>query len=490
MKRTMWRAMVLFALMILAVSWPATAASAHPLGNFTINLYSGIHVVPDEIRIDYVVDMAEIPTFQAMPSIDTDGDGTASDAEQAIWAETTAPTFVRNLTLTVDGVPVSLEVRSASMRFRDGQGGLPILRFEAVFAGPVNRVGTMVYRDDNDANRIGWREITAVGEDGEAISGASVPATSVSDALLEYPLDLLSSPLHVTSMHASFAPGVSIGSGDQTTLGSATESARPGVDTSPFSSLVGNHGIALVLLGFALAVAFGAWHALLPGHGKTLMAAYMVGSETKVRQAVAVGSAVAVMHTASVLALGVLVVSLEQTFRPETLYPWLGLLSGVVAIGLGAYLLIGRLSAWSDARQVQAHDRSHIAGHGHGHLYDHADDPSHGHSHTLPAGVSLTSRRGLLALALAGGILPSPSAVIVMLGAINAHRVGYGLGLILAFSVGLALALIVVSLGALRARAAIARQLSSFWGRLVPVLSASAIVAVGLFLAVRGALQI
>jgi nickel/cobalt transporter (NicO) family protein len=486
MKRSVWRAAVLFALMIVALSWPASAASAHPLGNFTINLYSGIHVVPGEIRIDYVVDMAEIPTFQAMPSIDTDGDGTASAAEQAAWAETKAPTLARNLTLLVDGVPVSLEVRSASIRLRDGQGGLSILRFEGVFSGPVDRAGAIVYRDQNEADHIGWREITAVGEDGEAISGANVPAASISDALLAYPQDLLSSPLHVTSMRASFAPGVSGGQGDRTTSESATDASRPGVDASPFSSLVDNHGIALVLLGFALAVAFGAWHALLPGHGKTLMAAYMVGSETKVRQAVAVGSAVAVMHTASVLALGLSVISLERTFRPETLYPWLGLLSGVVAIGLGAYLLIGRLSAWSDARQIQPHDRSHAAGHDH----EHADDPEHGHSHALPAGVSLTSRRGLLALALAGGILPSPSALIVMLGAINAHRVGYGLGLILAFSVGLALALIVVSLGALRARAAMARRLSSFWGRLVPVLSASAIVGVGLFLAVRGALQI
>jgi nickel/cobalt exporter len=218
------------------------------------------------------------------------------------------------------------------------------------------------------------------------------------------------------------------------------------------------------------------------------MAAYMVGSETKVRQAVAVGSAVAVMHTASVLGLGLLVITLEQTFRPETLYPCLGLLSGVVAIGLGAYLLIGRLAAWSEARRDEAHEHEHAAGHVHHDGPDHEHD--HGHTHGLPAGVSLTSKRGLLALALAGGILPSPSALIVMLGAINAHRVGYGIGLILAFSVGLALALIVVSLGALRARAAMANRLSSFWGRLVPVLSASAIVATGMFLAVRGAIQI
>ena len=144
----------------------------------------------------------------------------------------------------------------------------------------------------------------------------------------------------------------------------AVDAARPGVDLGAFASLVDNHGIVLVLLGFALAVAFGAWHALLPGHGKTLMAAYMVGSETKVRQAVAVGSAVAVMHTASVLGLGLLVITLEQTFRPESLYPWLGLLSGVVAIGLGAYLTIGRLTAWSARTPPRHTNTTTITGRG------------------------------------------------------------------------------------------------------------------------------
>ena len=149
-------------------------------------------------------------------------------------------------------------------------------------------------------------------------------------------------------MQAWFAPGVSVGG--TSSRQEPVDAPRPGVDLGAFASLVDNQGIGWSCLGFALAVAFGAWHALLPGHGKTLMAAYMVGSETKVRQAIALGSAVAVMHTASVLGLGLLVITLEQTFRPESLYPWLGLLSGVVAIGLGAYLTIGRLTAWSAAR--------------------------------------------------------------------------------------------------------------------------------------------
>jgi ABC-type nickel/cobalt efflux system permease component RcnA len=483
--RAIRRVFALAILVLVAVVWPVATAWAHPLGNFTVNLYSGLHVVPGEIRIDYVLDMAEIPTFQEIPSLDADGDGATTSAELAAWAATVAPTLVRNLSLTVDGDPVALQTRSASARFRDGQGGLSILRFEGLFAGATLETGDISYRDANYPDTLGWREITAVGEDGRVVTGSSVPVESVSDALLSYPQDLLSSPLDITTMHASFAPGSSVDAGSTPPgLKPAGAGVRPGVDRSPFVSLVDNHGIGLVLLGLALAVAFGAWHALLPGHGKTLMAAYMVGSEAKVRQAVAVGAAVAVMHTASVLALGVAVITLEQTFRPETLYPWLGLVSGVVAIGLGAHLLIGRLAALSEARREAVHRQLHEAGR------HHDNDQDHGHSHELPKGVSPTSRRGLTVLALAGGILPSPSALIVMLAAINAHRVGYGLGLILAFSAGLAAALIVISLGALRARTAMNQRLSSFWGRLVPVFSASAIVGVGMFLVVRGAVDL
>ena len=259
------------------------------------------------------------------------------------------------------------------------------------------------------------------------------------------------------------------------------------MEGGPFTGLITNHGTAVILLGLVFAAALGAWHALLPGHGKTLMAAYMVGSSSKVRHAVSVGSAVAVMHTASVLGLGLLVLTLEQTFRPEALYPWLGLLSGLVALGLGAYLLISRLSAWGLARKAAAHDD-----------HDHGDtDHGHGHSHgpgghqhaALPEGAPLSSK-GILALALAGGILPAPTALVVLLSAIEAHRVAYGLALVVTFSAGLALALIAVGMGALRAREAVARRLSSTVGRLVPVLSAGAIIGVGAYLTARAVVQV
>jgi ABC-type nickel/cobalt efflux system permease component RcnA len=200
------------------------------------------------------------------------------------------------------------------------------------------------------------------------------------------------------------------------------------------------------------------------------------------------------MHTASVLGLGLLVLTLERTFRPEAVYPWLGLFSGLVALGLGAYLMISRVSTWGAARGAAAasdrlepeHPHDHEHPHGHERTHDHGLG---GHTHALPEGAPL-SPQGLAVLALAGGILPAPSALLVMLGAINAHRVVYGLALVLAFSAGLASALIVVGLGALRARDAMVRRLSGTMARVVPVLSATAIVGVGGFLTLRGFTQI
>jgi nickel/cobalt exporter len=485
-KRCVRKLLFVFALSATVVAVPS-AAFAHPLGNFTVNLYSGIQLTPGEVRIDYVLDMAEIPTFQEMSNIDANGDGTASDAERASWAERTAPELLSNLTLSVGGRPVDLRVVSSGMRFRPGQGGLQILRLEATFAGEVASQGGLAYRDDNYADRIGWREITAVGAEGEAIAGSSVPAGSVSDGLLSYPQDLLASPLHVTRAALSFHPGTSAPAATSSEQLSGAD-ARPGVTGGSFAGLVDQTG-PFMLVAFLLAMAFGALHALGPGHGKTLMAAYLVGAGGRPKQAVAVGGAVAVMHTASVLALGFVVLSATKLFPPERVYPWLGLGSGLVALGLGAGLLVTRFGVWSnDRRAALAHDHDHAGGHEHGHDDEHVDG-GHGHTHSVPDAPVL-SRRGLMALAVAGGILPSPTALVVLLGSVAFHRVAYGLGLIAAFSVGLATALIVVGILALRARDLVSRRMSGTVGRLVPVFSASAIVVLGLALTLRGFVQL
>ncbi len=477
------------AVSLAIVAWPALAL-AHPLGNFTINLYSGIQLTPHKVQIEYVVDMAEIPTFEEMANIDVNGDGVATDAEKASWAKRQAPVLLKGVSLSVGGKPVALHVASSSMRFRPGQGGLPILRFEGTFAGSVPAAGTVEYRDDNYPGRIGWREITAVGEDGAALTRSSVPAQSISDSLLSYPVDMLSSPLHVTQATVAFAPGVSAPAPSQPA--GPVSSARPGVTGGAFAGLVARTGLTLpvIVLSLFLAMAFGALHAIGPGHGKTLMAAYLVGAGGRMRQAVAVGGAVAVMHTASVLGLGLVVLSAERLFPPERIYPWLGLLSGLVALGLGAGLLVIRLGAWSNAHRAAGHVHGE---HGHAeegsHVRDGVHGRPHGHTHAMPDAPVL-SRKGLMALAVAGGILPSPTALVVLLAAVALHRVAFGLALIGGFSIGLAGALIAVGVIALRARDLVSRKLSTRWGQLLPVLSAAAIVGVGLFFTIRGIVQV
>ncbi len=458
-----------------------TGASAHPLGNFTVNLYAGIELRPGRVRIDYVVDMAEIPTVQLRPEIDADADGLVTDAERVAWAARTAPTLAAGLTLTVDDEAVPLEVVSATMRFRPGQGGLDILRLEATFAGTVASEGELVFADGNFGERIGWREVTAVGADGTTLGRSTVPARSVSNELRSYPQDLLSSPLRVDEATLSFHPGPS---GPVAASGSdrITTSSRPDVTGGAFASLVERTG-PFMLVALLVAFGFGALHAVGPGHGKTLMAAYLVGAGGRVRHAVAVGGSVAVMHTAAVLALGFVVLTVTEVFAPERVYPWLGLSSGLIALALGAGLLVSRFGAWGER------DRGRVHRHTHGRSNDAGSD-RHANPHVHPHPAEPLSRRSLIALAVAGGMLPSPTALVVLLAAVAVDRLAYGLALIGAFSLGLATALVLVGIAALRARDAVAGRISGRTARLVPVLSAASIAVVGLALTLRGLVQI
>jgi ABC-type nickel/cobalt efflux system permease component RcnA len=189
------------------------------------------------------------------------------------------------------------------------------------------------------------------------------------------------------------------------------------------------------------------------------MAAYLVGTDSRIRHAVAIGGAVAFMHTVSVLGVGLIILALEQVLSPERIYPWLTVGSGAVVLALGSGLLATRMRARSAARE-------------------------HGHEHAGPS-ASL-SRPGLMALAVSGGILPSPTAVLVLLSTVAAGRVAFGLGLILAFSVGLAAALSGIGILVLRARRFVLPRLPGGMIRYAPVLGAAVIIAAGLYLTGTG----
>ena len=489
------RAVVLAVLAAALAAAGAAPAAAHPLGNFTVNSYSGLRVGPDRLVVDYVLDMAEIPAFQARQAIDGDRDGKVSDAEAAGWRDRECPRLAGGLRATVDGRPLSLQVITAAVAFPAGVGGLRTLRLECALAARLPTAGghhDLAYTDGNQAGRVGWREITATG-DGATLDAADVPARSASGRLTAYPEDQLRSPLDQRTAAVRFRPG-GPRSGDAGEPGVAGPAdTRRGVDraTAAFTALVAQRRLSpgFGLLALALAVLLGAAHALAPGHGKTVMAAYLVGLRGSPRQAATIGATVTVTHTAGVLLLG-LVLSASRAVASERVYPWLGLASGLLLTGVGLTLATRALSG-------------HRHPHAHAHEHPHPHGPGaggHGHPHDGHGGGWAgrpLGRRGLVALGLAGGLVPSPSAVVVLLGGIALGHAWFGILLVLAYGIGMAATLTGVGLLLARVRGRVDRRLAgpagsllARAGRLLPVATASVIVVVGLALAAQGAAQL
>jgi len=422
--------LVLLLAVAAALLGPA-AASAHPLGNFTINRFSRVEVSGHRLYVLYVLDLAEIPTFQA----------------GHIDAKVYAQRIASNAHLTVAGHPVRLVPLGQALARPPGAGGLQTTRLEVVLAGPrLSGPAHLDYRDSNYADRIGWKEI---------VVGAHTPSRS--DELRAYPKDLLESPLDVTSASAELSPGSGADVAPPLSNGASLQ-APDRIADSGFASLVGREDLSLlvILASLAAALFWGAAHALSPGHGKTIITAYLVGQRGTPRHAALLGLVVTITHTIGVFSLGLVTLALSQFIVPDRLYPWLNLVSGLLVVGIGASVLRAR---WRHSRQHHHH-----------------------HHH----GEKGTSFRSLFAVGVSGGLLPCPSALVVLLAAISLHRVAFGLLLILAFSAGLALTITGIGLAAVLARTAFRRV--SFEGRLVrllPAASALVILAAGLAMTVR-----
>jgi len=511
--RATYRFWLALAVAVLTVMVIARPAQAHPMGNFSINHYTKIVPGAETIELDYIIDMAEIPTFQEIQAHGLIPN--AGDPSIPPYLARQADRLRNGLTLGVGDHPLRLEIVSQQAIFPPGAGGLPTMKMGFVYRARLPRQIDSIplglhYRDDNFAGRAGWKEIIAVGGDGAALVDSSVPSRDRSFELTNYPTDMLHSPPQTLGADLSIKaapPGTLVDTGHigwLTTDSGVSRSSirfagnRQGTPRSAFTELItSQRSDALFLLIAALvATTLGGFHALEPGHGKTLVAAYLVGSRGTARHAVLLGGVVTASHTVSVYALGFITLYASQWIVPEQLYPWLGAASGLLVAGIGFVLFIRRYLL-SDTLSLESghHEHHHHPGdhprdhplhvHGHhdsslaathrhtwwgGHLWEDYTDPhdaahvypqyhndhdasqnrGYAHAHSTPhihadadtptaSGVSLKS---LLALGITGGIVPCPAALVVLLGALALHRIAFGLFLIVAFSAGLAAVLI------------------------------------------------
>ncbi|MEU4178896.1 nickel transporter [Streptomyces sp. NPDC026589] len=549
----------------------APAAAAHPLGNFSVNYHTGLVLRPDRIDALIVVDRAEIAALQERPVVDSDHDDAVSDGESRAYAEEACSGLRRQLHLSLDGIRADWKQSSAALVYENGEAGLKTSRLtcELTTRAALTEPTGIRAETDYDTTRIGWHEMTASGQ-GVRITRTDVPAASATRELRQYPQDPLASPLDQRTASLRSEPGQGTG------VVPAVVADLPGADvisgvlakvTGAFDSLVGAREITLPvgLLALFLALVLGASHAAMPGHGKTIMAAYLAGRRGTRRDALTVGATVTLTHTAGVLVLG-LALPVSTHLAGEAVLMWLGAASGLLVTGIGLWLLTGALRgrpqhnhhhhgpghshSHSHADHEHGHGHSHTDhehGHGHGHT-DHEHGHSHGHGHahddgadsshhhgpvapalerdsastgephatsavatlappdhehhsadtsTAPRKVRRTSRPGLIGMGIAGGLVPSPSALVVLLGAVALGRTAFGVLLVIGYGLGMAATLTLAGLLLVRLRERIeshdrARTLrqNPLLRKLVrtgPVITSLLVVAVGLGLTLRAA---
>jgi nickel/cobalt exporter len=457
-------------------------ASAHPLGNFTVNHLSQVRISQGKVEVHYILDQAEIPTFQEIERFDRDGDGAISGAERAPLLQSKLAEIAPGLELTVDGRTVPLGAPLApTLAYPPGQGGLSLTRVEASFvAATAAGAHRVELHDETYSGRVGWKAIQVLPGEGTDVR-SSVPASDPTRGLRAYPVQLLQSP--PDQRDADFA----------VTEGSGRVSAPNGEGVGPVTTdraqdgfagalTSGNDHGALILLLLGSAFVWGALHALSPGHGKTMVAGYLVGSRGRPKDAALLGLTVTITHTSAVFALGLITLAASAYVLPEDLYPWLGLASGAMVIAIGVWAIWARLRRWRAMRAEHEHGHHHMHSHG-------------GHSHSHESGAPITTR-SLIALGVSGGIVPCPSALVVLVAAISQHRLGLGLALIVAFSVGLAATLTAVGLAVLHGGRLVQRlrpERRLFGGRVagvLPALSATLIVVAGTLITLRAIPQI
>lgn len=434
----------------IAFLFLAISCIAHPLGNFSVNQYSRLEVEKSNIKIRQILDMAEIPTFQAQSAIDTDKDGKMSEVELKVYADQITPQIISNLFLTVNNQPLEITAQKKNILIHPGEGNLPTIRLELDLIGKlanIQEINRVNFENKNFAERIGWNEIVIARAGDIGVFDSTAFGSGVTDEIQTYPQETLDAPLRERNADFSF------------TLNTIPDSSKPlqnrdghttvaVLQRDKFAELISVVEITptIALFGLLFAFGLGAMHAMSPGHGKTVVGAYLVGSRGTLKHAIFLGLTVTITHTLGVFALGLITLFASNYVLPEKLMPFLSFISGLMVLYIGLTMFKTRLFSmlgWKKAEHLHHHGE-HL--HENHEVLDDEFTHTHDgntHSHRPPEEVSW---KNLLTLGISGGLLPCPSALVLMLSAISLGRVGYGLVLTTAFSFGLAATLTAVGL--------------------------------------------
>ena len=498
-----------------ALAFAATASFARAdtvaslLGNFTINQFSRLAISERAIDVRYSVVFGQLPALRELHLADTNGDGVTSEEERETRGHEIAATLVSQVHVTIDGEPIALRMARSSTSLPAEQSGFS-LRVDVDLTGdlpPASRTSrTLSFANDAYAGRFGWQEIVVEAAPGIAVYDTDAFSTSLTNGLTESPSELpATGPLAERSVHLAYREGTPPPGAQAISPRPGTRASERAVSRSEGNSLQrATRGIVelvsapdvaphVAIWALLAAMLLGAVHAFSPGHGKTVVGAYLIGSRATARHAAFLGLTVTVTHTIGVFALGFLTLAASAYALPERILPILGFVSGLLVLGMGVGLVVRR---WPAARVALRHrsgfrtlaprsgpfvlaamDHAHAAAgwHSHGGTW---------HTHLPPGGSGdAVTWRSLLALGVSGGLVPCPSAMVLLLAAVALNKTAFGLALVVAFSLGLAATLSAIGFAFLYARNRLPQGTQSArWVRVVPLASAAVIVLVGLAL--------
>lgn len=472
----------------LTFAWPSSIAKAHLIDSANIDQYTRLEISLKQVQVHYILNMGDFPAYLERRLIDTNVDAQLSDQEQEAYLDKKIPELLAQLSLKVNNTPVELHLRTKALSFPaldipDGDGQLItmqlVLTLEAQLletTGPIQ----VEYSNHNFIEGNGWREIVVRTLDGLTLDPSTLE-NDLSNELQSYPASMQSTLLDVRTVNFRLAAsGAAQGVSPQP---SATQQPvglpRSSQTDDQFAGLITTQTLTpqIIFFSLLLAMILGAGHALTPGHGKAIVGAYLVGNRGRAKDAIILGLTTTITHTSSVFALGFVTMLVSNYILPERLFPWLELLSGALVVVIGISMFWQRLTDLTRYGYVPVHSHED-----HHHDHHHHKHHSHEHgSHTHSHDVQPITMRNLLALGISGGLLPCPSALVVMLGAIALHRIAFGMLLIVAFSIGLAGVLTGIGLLMVYAQRLFERLPSDArWIRAISVISAAVVTISGL----------